>query len=320
MLGLCQLSDSTLPDIMGALSPGRSASTVAYGVSTRPEMDEASHVHLLREPVFVPRQATRRSMKLMSSKLMRPRRHTHLLAIAVLLAVLLALPPVAPVHGQPSVPPECRNDQGNAVVPASPSTGFTWVILLNFNHAPSTTASRGCLALRQAGAQNPTYQALTCLLQNNTKQASVGGGSATFKGPMTLLCSPNVSWNGTQTDFLVQVRASFAAPGSYQLVSHPDLAFQASLDADWRVALTSRYGQASFSSRDPNTNIRGKTVQLRSDVLAKVGTHMLESTLLQPSSGISTFPFNLASPFVVGSPGLTLQELIIDPTGSCCRS
>ncbi|HMN28897.1 MAG TPA: hypothetical protein PKE45_12170, partial [Caldilineaceae bacterium] len=108
--------------------------------------------------------------------------------VALVLVFAFIAPPL-PLYaaaGQSVPPAECVDDRGNAVEPRA-EISEAWLLMLNFNHAPSVAVTTGCLVVRKNGSQLG-YQLIECQLNNNLKQTAVGGGAATFDGYLWIEC------------------------------------------------------------------------------------------------------------------------------------
>ena len=95
----------------------------------------------------------------------------------LLITCLLPLPLGTTVAYAQTVPTACRDDNGQPVQTV-PVIG-AWALVLNFNHAPSTSSSIGCRIMTVALApQQVFYELVTCTISNNTSNVQVGGGTA----------------------------------------------------------------------------------------------------------------------------------------------
>jgi hypothetical protein len=246
------------------------------------------------------------------------------LAAVLLAAGTLLLPANAGAVMAQGVPNACRNDAGVAVVPRASAGVGAWLLILNFNHAPSAAATAGCLVMTTAvNPQQVSRTLVPCQIANNVGGAQVGNGAAPFDGNFSVVC-PGVN-QGKQTleNFSIWGRAIFANAGAtYPIVQHQDVAFNTSVSAGWNVLFNSRYGASTFASGDPVTNISGQVVNFLSNVAALTGSHSLNNAQLAPRTTIAPFEYHFAQPLTIGAPGLpwTLLEVIVDPPGNCCKS
>jgi hypothetical protein len=254
----------------------------------------------------------------MLQKWLRPPFHALCLAL-ILLAAAPPVPGFAVPLQQMQPPAECLSDQGHPVEPRA-DIANGWVMVLNFNHIPSTKTTVGCVVSRTNGKEL-AYTLIECTIQNNLRPVTVGGGSASFDGNFWLQC-PGVQWGiSSQTDFDVVALAQFAGPGTYTLMEHLDAGVEAQVDGDWHVGLHSRYGQSSFAHLDSQTSAQGQQLALLSMVADQVGLHGVNGQALLPPAKVETFVFDSDQPITIGGAGQvwTLSELIIDPAGRCCR-
>ncbi|MCX6048410.1 MAG: hypothetical protein NT075_25180 [Chloroflexi bacterium] len=248
----------------------------------------------------------------------------HLVWVLLLTSLL---PPFSPTvaFGQVT-PPACLNDRGDPVAPnpAFLEPGWTeaWVLELNFNHAPSISATTGCLGtISASNPQQVVYTLLQCPLQNNINQVPVGNGLAAFDGNFWIEC-PGIQPNSyPHKNGAILGRGKFNTPASYTLVNHPNVRIVATLDASSSINLTSTYGSATFANLASYTNFAGKLVAFKSEVNSNVGSHAVNGRLLKPQANVPTFTFDESQPFTIGAQGQSwlLYELTVDPPGGCCK-
>lgn len=253
--------------------------------------------------------------------------------VAALVLALGLLPGGAAVALAQGVPAACVDDAGNSIMPSVGGGVGAWLIVLNFNHAPSTTATTGCL-VRTTGL-NPQKVArsfITCQLVNNQAQAAVGGGAVAFDGKFAIQCpgvNDNPGYSQDNVNFTLWGRANFAQTNqTYAIVSHTNVSLSASVTGNvstpnnpWYASLSSRYGSTTFVNSDTTVNVRGQIVRFESAVHRSSGTHMLNQTALTPAANIAPFSFHYNQPITIGGAGptWTLHELVIDPPGGCCK-
>lgn len=224
------------------------------------------------------------------------------------------------VFAATSTPPECLTDQGQALVPENPAA---WLLVLNFNHAPSPINTTGCYVYFIPKDFAPQYELIQCPLINNVNQAMVGDGAIKFDGSLWIECAPKAT-DPFLKNFYMEVTALFAQPGVYTLLHHPSVAMQASVDVDWHVTLTSMYGNmAPASNADPLTSANNNTLRLHSwmgqEANQQLGRHAINGTVLAPSFQAQPFPFDGKSVFRIGGQGeqWIATEVIIDPPRFC---
>jgi hypothetical protein len=241
------------------------------------------------------------------------------LALVFVLSFVLSFPPLDNgVALAQSAPAPCRLDNGQALRPGS----LGWAMLLNFNHAPSTTSTIGCVAaLTAANPNQVNYRLITCTVVNNLNNTPVGSGNASFDGNYWIECPAMGQGVVVLQSFLIYGRAQFLnSNATYSLVNHQDAKFRTTIDAAWHATLTSRYGATTFANTDSITNFLGKTAQLKSGVDGITGRHAVDQTVLQPEATITAFSFDYGKPIIVGAQGQSwvLYEILIDPPGRCC--
>lgn len=253
------------------------------------------------------------------------RAHGLALLMAVLIVVSISLmPSSSAVALAQSVPNACKDDAGKVLIPSAGGGVGAWLLVLNFNHAPSATSTTGCLVTTIAlNPQRVSRTFVTCQLVDNVNLASVGNGVAPFDGQFSISC-PGISPGKKKLEnFTIWGRANFTNPNTaYAILNHPDVSFSAGLSPSWRVSFDSRYGANSFSSGDAATNLNGQVVSFTSAVRSLTGSHSLNGTQLAPLATVSPFDFRFDQPIVIGAAGQvwTLAEIIVDPPGGCCKS
>lgn len=269
----------------------------------------------------------------MLSKVCLSTKGVTLCAVMVLVVGMLLAPSGAsPVLAQ-GVPAACLNDAGNPVLPSVGAGVGAWLIVLNFNHAPSTTTTTGCLVKTTAlNPQKVIRTMLTCQVTNNDGQVGVGNGTAAFDGKFAIQCpgiteGPGVSHDNT--NFTLWGRANFAQTNqTYALVTHTDVNLSVSVTGNastpnnpWYASLSSRYGSTTFVNSDATVNVRGQIVPFESAVGRGTGIHKLNQTALSPETPVAPFSFHYNQPISIGGAGpqWTLHELVIDPPGGCCK-
>jgi hypothetical protein len=254
------------------------------------------------------------------------RRVVTILLAAVVLAANMLLLPVNPgtVFAQ-GVPDACKNDAGGAVVPNAAAGVGAWLLVLNFNHAPSATTTTGCMVMTTGlNPQQVSRTLIACQIVNNTGSVQVGSGAAAFDGNFSINC-PGVTQQGKKTleNFTVWGRGNFAKrSANYPIVQSADIKASAAISPDWHVQFTSRYGSSTFTSADGVTNLMGRDVSFASAVAALQGIHSLNGSVLAPRPPISAFDYHFDQPITIGAAGQpwTLYEVIVDPPGGCCKS
>jgi hypothetical protein len=263
----------------------------------------------------------------MATKSFIPKWIVYGLVLAIALANLTPFVNSPVAFGQTATPPACLNDRGQAVRPnpayLMPGWSNAWVLVTNFNHAPSAGATVGCLGeITAANPQQVKYSLVQCPLINNVNQVQVGGGAAPFDGNFWIECPGPYEVNQLHTSFSVLGRATFPTSNStYTLMSQQDVDITADIDASWRITLNSRYGANTYSNFAAQSNVAGKIVHFKSEVDTGVGTHYLNGHALAPQFMTSAFGFDQSKPILIGAAGqaVLLYEMIIDPPGACCR-
>jgi hypothetical protein len=248
-----------------------------------------------------------------------------LLAGVLLAACTLLLPLNTGAVFAQGVPDACKNDAGSAVVPNAAAGVGAWLLVLNFNHAPSATTTTGCMVMTTGlNPQQVSRTLVPCQIVNNTGKVQVGSGSAPFDGSFSINC-PGVTQQGKKTleNFTVWGRGNFAKPNAtYPVVQNADISVSAAISPDWHVLFTSRYGSSTFSSGSGSANLLGQDVSFMSAVNALQGSHSLNGNQLPPRTTIVPFDYHFDQPIMIGAAGQpwTLYEIIVDPPGGCCKS
>lgn len=247
------------------------------------------------------------------------------LAALLLATSILLLPGSATAALAQGVPNACKTDAGKVVVP-SPAAGIgAWLLLLNFNHAPSATTTTGCMVVTTGLNPHQVSRTLVaCQIVNNAGSVQVGSGAAPFDGNFSISC-PGVTGQGKQTleNFTVWGRGNFGKPNAaYPIVQHADVNVTATISADWHALFASRYGGSTFASGDGVTNLKGQDVAFMSAVSSLLGSHSLNANQLVPRTTIAPFEYHFDQAITIGAAGQpwTLYEVIVDPPGGCCKS
>jgi hypothetical protein len=247
-------------------------------------------------------------------------RHVCIAGAAVL---SLAFAPAGSLRAQ-GAPAACQVNGVPITLAAAPNE-YVWVVLANFDHAPSTTSTTACLAERTGGgAMN--YTVLNCPLLNNTAGAQLGGGSAAFDGNVYASCAVNVVTVTKGPPFTFGTRASFPAAGVINtIVSSPDFSFAIQRNAGCQLAMSSTYDSFAMAHTSPAVACGG-THSTQSRIIkspARVGQHRLNGstfgqTALPPGDVISvpaSFVLQLSAPGSI----FTADHIWVDPKGgSCC--
>jgi hypothetical protein len=255
----------------------------------------------------------------------RVKTHGMSVLIAGIIAVsTVLLPGSAPAALAQGVSPACKDDAGRAVMP-NPGAGIgAWLLVLNFNHAPSATSTVGCLVMTTGlNPQQVSRTLVACPLVGNVGMVTVGNGVAPFDGNFSITCPGVLQGKQTLENFTIWGRANFAKAGAtYTIAKHQDVEFSAGIGAAWHVMFSSRYGATTFASGDGVTNLNGQVVSFGSAVSRIGGGHSLNGSPLAPPVPVTPFEFNFDQPITIGAPGQlwTLAELIFDPPGGCCKS
>ena len=244
-----------------------------------------------------------------------------LLMAALIVVTMLLLPSQTTSSFAQSVHPACLNDAGVAVTPRA-GVG-AWLFILNFNHAPNASNTLGCLVETTSVSPQVVKRTLVqCAIVNNVAGTQVGNGVSPFDGNYTVNCPGLAKGKQSLKTFTIWGRAEFAKKSAhYAIVQHADVDFSADLGKYWHVNFSSRYGASSFSSGHPAANLSGKTVEFLSEVSKLTGSHWLEKVQLNPTSTLSGFDYHNDQPITIGAAGSvwTLEEIIIDPPGGCCK-
>ncbi len=250
------------------------------------------------------------------------------LLLALLLALLLTigLAPATPLYAK-SVPAACLTDSGQPIRPnpayLDPGWTSAWTLILNFNHAPSTIATVGCLAtITQANPGDVDYTLVSCPLLNNAAGVAVGSGASNFDGNFWIECPGVTTNNEPHSSFGVWGRLRFPVGGdTLTLLDHTDVTFKVNAKPILPSTLQSRYG-SSVSSNTTMGGMTGSTIGVKSEVDNGTGTHYVNGTALLPHFTPSSFSFDESQPMRIGAAGerAILFEVIIDPPGHCCIS
>ncbi len=219
-------------------------------------------------------------------------------------------------QAQSSTPTECVDDSGQPVLPRA--THY-WALVLNFNHAPSSEMTVGCIVTYENDGRLLRHQIIDCPLKNNRHAVKVGNGAAPFDSFFWIECEPPKT-AAPSANFYIEATATFPTIAHYPIIDHPSVKFDALVDVDWRVTLTSHYGRESFQQTDRATSVRYRDVVLVSNVAEQRGLHFVDGTRLGPPIPIGKFVFDDSQPLQIGkgSPKWLLHELIVDPRGICC--
>jgi hypothetical protein len=199
-----------------------------------------------------------------------------------------------------------------------------WLLVLNFNHAPSATTTTGCLVMTTSvNPQQVSRTLVACQIFGNAGNVPVGNSMAPFDGNFSINCPGVAQGKQTLEHFSIWGRANFPnASATYPIVQHQDVGLNAGLNAGWNILFNSRYGASTFASGDPVTNVKGQVVTFLSAVSSLTGSHNLNGKDLPPRTTIAPFDYHFDQPITIGAPGQpwTLYEVIVDPPGSCCKS
>ena len=256
-------------------------------------------------------------------------RMLYLLApILSLLIGLIISATISPPVAANSIPAACLHDDGDPVEPL-PYPG-AWAIILNFNHAPSTTETEACWAERTNNPANPIEYTtgMRCLVRQNTKAVSVGNGSADFDGNFHITCPRrhNALNPGTVYDtFYVRAVAEFdAIEAIYPLVTHSNVAVKTGFKGpnsagEWTARLVSRYGVKSYEDSEQVMMAAGVPHTLISAVANGSGTHIVNQSVFDTPQAIDPFEFDYTELIFIGGGRIpwTLHEIVIDPPGLC---
>lgn len=255
------------------------------------------------------------------------RRLTRWIRFFILVATMLAPMGFSTVHAQ-NIPPACLDGRGNFPMPED-QVG-AWVVVMNFEHAPSADFSIGCRVTTTAtDPQQLHFKIIKCVVHNNINQVQIGGGNAPFDGNFWLECPPGPKPPGTgpQYDsFYIFGRASFASNNSsYTIMQHENASLQVTVNNNWIMELSSIYGAGSFTATGNSTIGQGQVVHFSSQVgphpiLGVGGAHFINGTQLQPAQPLGLFEFDFTKSFTIGGPGevWTAEEIIFDPPPRCC--
>ena len=163
---------------------------------------------------------------------------------------------------------------GKLVVPiVDPTHTYGWSFVANFDHAPSATNVRTCLAERYFGLPATYTVANHCTVMNNIASPPVqfGNGSASFDGNAYLSCTIPVPQSFPDVFFarvrMIPLAASIGLPGikSYTFLSSNNATVTAQTDASclltsaatgtgvtcmqaWRLPLAPRNNRAATCS------------------------------------------------------------------------
>ncbi|MCE7986122.1 MAG: hypothetical protein DYG89_33510 [Caldilinea sp. CFX5] len=240
--------------------------------------------------------------------------------VILLLAALLLLPAGTPVALAQSVPAPCLNDAGQPVLPAE--IMGAWALILNFNHAPSTTTTIACMVMTSAvQPQKISHTFVTCTIVNNSSNVQVGGGVAPFDGQFTITCPngpPVPGYGPLYNAFVIHGRAQFptlTTTASFKLVEHPHAEFTVAVNTSGNATLTSRYGPYTYKTADSITNVTTAPVFFASVVANGQGRHQVAQNNSYFTTPVDQFPFNFSQPITIGrsQQPWTLHELVIDP-------
>lgn len=239
----------------------------------------------------------------------------------ILIATLLPTPMGAPVALAQSVPPACLTDAGQPVLPA-PIVG-AWAMVLNFNHALSTSAVTGCriITIAMQPVQQVSYTPVVCPLINNSGGVEAGAGAVTFDGNFWISCPNGLPVAPPPySGFMIYGRMQFSTSAaimtrSFTLLQHPDVEFTAELKANNLTKLTSRYGLATYQTSGLSTNATTGPVRIGSAIGMGLDLHRVDGITYPFTPPISQFSYDFDKPINIGSAGQrwTLYELVVDP-------
>ena len=186
------------------------------------------------------------------------RAHGSALLAAVLIVVgMLLMPSSSAVVFAQSVPNACKDDAGKAVVPSAGGGVGAWLLVLNFNHAPSVANTTGCVVTTiSLNPQKVSRTFVACQIVGNVGLVPVGNGVAPFDGKLSVSCPGIAPGKQTLQNFTIWGRANFAnANAFYTIMAHQDVVLSANLSAGWHVTFDSRYGGNNFSSGNGSANL-----------------------------------------------------------------
>lgn len=246
-------------------------------------------------------------------------------------AVAQSNPDPVPIE---TVPPGCRDDNGNPVEPINGEGA--WAIILNFNHPKSSEMTVACLAIvetmtdtEKTVVYDPDFR---CPLVNNINSVEVGGGKAIFDGNFKIVCPRHIHENAEDVKyekFYVHAKARFPEVAArYQLIRHKDVAVAISFDpADergmWNARLSSRYGAVTFADTETVEMIPEHRFGIQSTIFDGQGTHHINRDMIETRRPVDPFPFDFDHLIHIGGEGAdwTLYNIVIDPPSpdiGCC--
>jgi hypothetical protein len=225
-------------------------------------------------------------------------------------------------------PPECldRTSAGSNI-PGG------WAFVLNFNNG----STDGCLITVNAdGSRN--FEPTQCFAQGDiaVSMRTPGAGSATFNPGATLYCDVNVrateaaEYTRNREDYWMTAHASFAQPGRYSLMRYNSTSgLFADVAQDGALRISSEYGVDGFEYAHPvgfdNSMFVRSTVNGlsgRHELTYRPFTSISTFTYTSPATRMKAIDFPNSGLLIVGAPdstgSMTLDELILDPSGRCC--
>ena len=223
---------------------------------------------------------------------------------------------------------ECRVN-GSLVQPVVPP-GYTWswAFVANFNHAPLSNLTRGCVAIATVGVPTVqyTYTVVTCPVEGKIG-TPIGGGMVNFDGGGSIRCDLDLLAAATPGMFRVQARATFPTGSiTHTLTSSEYFSFRTTSDSTCSLlTLNSAYNTMAF--QHVASSLCGTQVSLGSQITKTSptsnvykGTHRINGAGLGDVSVTGSFGIPEHFSIWIGATGesFSLDELVIDPPGHCC--
>jgi hypothetical protein len=248
--------------------------------------------------------------------------------LVVVLFALVIWPAQHRVDAQVKVPAACLDRTS-----AGTNIPGGWAFVLNFDNG----STDGCLiTVNTDGSRN--FEPTPCFAQGDIALSlrTPGVGSATFNPGATLYCDVNVrsteaaEYGRNRLDYWMTAQASFAQPGRYTLMRYNSTSgLFADVAPDGVLRIRSEYGIDGFEYAQPVG--LDNSVFVRSTVNGSAGRHELSyrpSTLIGTFTHTSSVAYMNAIDFpnsgllIIGAPdstgAMTIDELILDPSGRCC--
>ncbi|MEM7798782.1 MAG: hypothetical protein AAF633_06315 [Chloroflexota bacterium] len=219
----------------------------------------------------------------------------------------------------------CIRDNGDPVEPLP--FARAWSVLLTFDHAPSSTHTEACWAIRDQNL-NIWYRAgIQCDLINNVNNAQVGLSSATFDGHFHIECPKrSVTSLMHYNAFFVHVNASIPqANGYYPVVSHPDfhvhLKRNQTSSGGWVGSIHSTIGGVAFEHHNEASSLLTGPTAFNAVVRNGIAYHQIEQSTSKTTS-INPFTVDMTQGIEIGGGDApwTIYELIIDPPEMCAAN